>query len=773
MNCITSAQSILHLMFQEGAGHVVRDASGHLAPAEIQYRFRNPRYISPREPSWRTCGIGGSALLFDGNSTFIEYPAEAAEIGGKAWTFSAWIAPRAFPCQDPEAEAGETVGISAVLGQIDPEGHRGFLVGYEAFGKLCFLIGDGERFFLLKGENGRLKCGVWNYLCAVMDGESGTMSLYLDGKPAGRQTIPCGTCIAPARGHALMIGRNEGGKRISAGMMDMFCGLMREAEIEARVLADTEILQRSETVRPEIPWEDIGPEDLLSEDPYKTQYHGGPRQHWMNEPHAPLYYRGLYHLFFQSNSIGTYWGNIAWGHLVSEDTVRWRQVRDAIVPSEHTPAPDGIWTGGAALDRNGVPVLFYTAADLTYPVHGLISNQNIGAALPADRTDPELKEWKQLDRLAVIQQPGMGRPGEFRDPHVWKEEDGWYMAVCGGSLRTGGGTVHVFRTSDLEVTDDGDLKMDWRYLGPAFEIENQPPVYGTSWELPVIMPLKNPSGSIRKHVLFLMPAPPDRADNKVYYYLGHFSSRTGRFMQDPSFGREPRLLDYGDNIFTGPSVFQDPVTGRICLFSIMQDKRSPAEESEAGWAHCTGLTRNLRLKEDGSDVCVLPDPRLYELMREQLISLENVFSEEANRALEGIREDLYCLRAVVEPQGVLELTLQADASGAGSVFRYDPDTEFLTGEPGYPGTFAGKGPGGRVPLKQNRLEMEIFVDRSLTEGFFQKEKSLSLRSYGPAEARNIFFSENGKTRIRTLQVCRMSSIGGDSRQGTGRICSEH
>ena len=81
----------------------------------------------------------------------------------------------------------------------------------------------------------------------------------------------------------------------------------------------------------------------------------------MNEPHAPVYYNGMYHLFFQQNMVGTYWRNISWGHLVSEDMVSWRPVKEAITPMENTVVPDGVWSGGAALDVNGVPVLFFTA----------------------------------------------------------------------------------------------------------------------------------------------------------------------------------------------------------------------------------------------------------------------------------------------------------------------------------------------------------------------------------------------------------------------------
>ncbi len=49
---------------------------------------------------------------------------------------------------------------------------------------------------------------------------------------------------------------------------------------------------------PEIAFEDIWMENILTQDVYKTQYHGGPYQHWMNEPHAPFYYNGTYHLFY-------------------------------------------------------------------------------------------------------------------------------------------------------------------------------------------------------------------------------------------------------------------------------------------------------------------------------------------------------------------------------------------------------------------------------------------------------------------------------------------
>ena len=104
--------------------------------------------------------------------------------------------------------------------------------------------------------------------------------------------------------------------------------------------------------------------------------------------------------------VGTYWRNICWGHLVSEDMVHWKPVREAITPMENTVVPDGVWSGGAAMDANGVPILFFTAGNDDYAKDGLISNQNIGAAYPADLSDPDLTDWVVCDRLAIRQTEG-------------------------------------------------------------------------------------------------------------------------------------------------------------------------------------------------------------------------------------------------------------------------------------------------------------------------------------------------------------------------------
>ena len=752
---------LLHLTLNEGAGASVEDASGQQKTADISYQYLTPAYTAPMDPQWRTAGVEGGSLLFDGSSTEISYPAEEICLSGSAWTVSVWVAPRAFEWDDPNAAEEGRAHLTGIVGQYYREGRQGFLLGYQRFGRLCLECGDGENWYTLWADDERLSRNAWNHVAAVFDGGKGKIALYMNGEEAASMTVPEGTEMAPAVNERLLIGRNAYGEKIAAGSYQMFSGLMDELKIYGRALEAEEIRNLSDVETEAIRDSEIGLENILTGDIYKTQYHGGPYQHWMNEPHAPVYYNGMYHLFFQSNSVGTYWRNICWGHLVSTDTVNWRPVRDAIVPTENSVVPDGVWSGGAALDKNGVPVLFFTAGNDSFRKDGLISNQNIGAAYPADLTDPELLDWVICENLAVVQQPGQGRAGEFRDPHIWKEGDSWYMLICSGSSETTGGSALLYVTDTLEVMPDGTVDMKWEYRGPVYEMENQSVVYGTSWELPIILPLSSRDGSVTRYAFFISPAPASIADNKVYYFIGDFDRETGKFTPDEVMNGLPRLLDYGCNVFTGPSVLVDPVTGRVCMFSIMQDQRTGPEEAAAGWAHCVGLTRNLYLNDEGTDVVIEPDPRVYDLLGDELLNLTQVSMEEANEALTQVAGDLLCIRAEVTAETGATYGITCKAGG-----RRNQTTFTVYGAKGtMDGFTSNRGKGAAVSVVEGpvmnadgHMTMEIFIDRSLVEGFFNGDKAISIRSYADPEAKEIRLFSDLPLTVEHLSVYTVQSI---------------
>ncbi len=325
---------LLSLSFDEGSGNQVSDGAGAVQTAEVAYNFTEAVYMENRDPEWRTEGVQGGCLLFDGNSNCISYTPEELLVQGEAFTISVWVAPRAFEWDDPNGEASGNEHLTAIAGQYNKKKNQGFILGYQRYGKLFFQAGTGEEWISVSSGDARLEKDAWNHVAAVFDGKAGTMALYLNGNLTGETSVTAGSSIAAADMDNLWIGKNAHGEAIAAGFYQMFSGYMDELKLYSKALpAETIVTQASIETVPEIAYEDIGLQNILTTDIYKTQFHGGPYQHWMNEPHAPVYYNGMYHLFFQQNMVGTYWRNISWGHLGSEDMVSWRPVKESITPT--------------------------------------------------------------------------------------------------------------------------------------------------------------------------------------------------------------------------------------------------------------------------------------------------------------------------------------------------------------------------------------------------------------------------------------------------------
>lgn len=764
MGCATGEHAgekelMLHLPFDQQGGIETEDASGKLPAAEVNYLYTHAVYKENEEPQWRAVGVDDAdmSLLFDGCSTSVEYSAKEICVEGNAFSISVWVAPRMFEWDDPKAADAGTEQLTGIVSQYNKSKKQGFILGYQRFGRLCFQVGTGDSWISLWSDTNLSKYE-WNQVTATFDGENGTICLYLNGELAAEKNVQKGSAIEAADKERLVVGNNSHGERIAAGSYQMFSGLMDELKLYQKVLSPEEIAYVEQDP---IPFEDIWMENLLTDDSFKTQYHGGPYQFWMNEPHAPVYYNGMYHLFYQNNMAGTYWRNICWGHLVSTDMVNWKPIKEAITPIENSVVPDGVWSGGAAMDANGVPLLFFTAGNDSFEKDGLISNQNIGVAYPADISDPELTDWVVAEKLAIQQKPGEGRTGEFRDPYIWKEGDIWCMLICSGSTETTGGSALLYETDRLELLDDGTIDMDWKYMGPVYEMENQTMTYGTSWELPILTPIYSEDGTKSKYIFMISPAPASSADNKVYYFIGDFDVVTGKFTPDEAFDNQPGLLDYGSNIFTGPSVLVDPVTGETCIFSIMQDQRNGAEEGAAGWAHCVGLTRKIWLNEEGTDVKLAPLERIESLQGEPLIQDDSLNLADANEKLAAVQEDLVYIRAIIDPMHATEfgIRVKAGENGDQTTYTYNMEEETISGYTSSTGSAAAVNKvKGALTLPDGKLKMELYIDRSLVEAFFNDTKAVTIRSYSDYDSRGISFFGDGEIMVEELYVAPMKSI---------------
>lgn len=756
----------LHLAFDEGSGSIAHDSSGNLPDAEINYVFNNALYKESEDPQWRDTGVVNGSLLFDGYSQYIRYDYSDYRVSRDSLTISCYVAPRVFEWDDPNAKENGTDNLTTIVSQCYKDDNMGFVLGYWRYGELSFQVGLGDRWISVWSGDAKLSKYEWNYVVAQFDGANGEMRLYLNGELVGQETFFEGAQIARAVDEYLYIGRNNYPTTNSTAVERMVSGMLDEIKIYDTVLDEAYIQEYYQTNGlPEIEYADIGLQNILTDDIYKTQYHGGPYQNWMNEPHAPIYYKGVYHLFFQLNITGPYWKQICWGHLTSDDMVNWTPQPEIITPMEDSVVPDGVWSGGSTYDSNGVPVIFFTAGNDSYASSddNLISNQNCGYAFPADPDDPYLKDWIVGEELAIKQQAGQGRTGEFRDMHVWQEDGIWYMTVGSGASASSGGTALLYTTDTLTVNYSANsAEMNWIYRGELYTMPNQSATYGTSWELPVLLPISNEAGTITKYVFIISPAPASTADNKIYYFLGTFNKTTYKFIPDEGY-ETPHMFDYGSNVFTGPSAFINPNDGEIYLFSVMQDYRNTQEVADSGWANCVGLARRIWLNDDGTDVCIEATDNLDRYATE-LVSGSDLSVDGANALLAEVDEDMLRIDITFKNVSATAFGINVKSGNSGNdntVYTYDVSSSTITGATFNAGkTCASATTSGSLALNgDGTLTMQIYIDRSLVEAFFNDAKALSIRSYADFDSTGIsVFAQGGEVEVVSLSVSRMQSI---------------
>lgn len=237
---------------------------------------------------------------------------------------------------------------------------------------------------------------------------------------------------------------------------------------------------------------------------------------------------------------------------------------------------------------------------------------------------------------------------------------------------------------------------------------------------------------------------------------------TGKFTPDEAFQGEPHLLDYGANVFTGPSCLVDPVSGDIYMFNIMQDQRGAAEQGASGWAHTVGLARRIWLNDDGTDLMIEPIEVLHELEEDVLINETGLTLDAANAALAAVDEDMLYIKLVADISNASEFGINLKQGGKWdyTTYRYDVAGETIYGKTENKGEGAkSNSVSGALPNEDGKIEMEIYIDRSLMEGFFNDYKAISIRAYTEEpDSHGIDLFSAGNLTIESLYVAAMGSI---------------
>ena len=73
---------------------------------------------------------------------------------------------------------------------------------------------------------------------------------------------------------------------------------------------------------------------LAATDPYRPLFHFSSPESYMNDPNGLCQWDGRYHMFYQFRPTAV--DRVHWGHTVSDDLVRWRDMPPALYPGCRT-----------------------------------------------------------------------------------------------------------------------------------------------------------------------------------------------------------------------------------------------------------------------------------------------------------------------------------------------------------------------------------------------------------------------------------------------------
>jgi len=459
----------------------------------------------------------------------------------------------------------------------------------------------------------------------------------------------------------------------------------------------------------------------------RPQFHLLPKYGWMNDPNAPTWWRGKYHMFYQYNPGAAVWGDMHWGHAVSADMVHWEHLPVALAPTPGSYDADGCFTGSfvndIALD-GGTAAIVYTGvqavsdpsqATLRDGTHNFREVQAL-----ATTKDPMLRWWEKLPAPVVVVPPPDMNVSGFRDPSVWREGDYFYMTV-GSGIRNQGGMVLLYRSP---AKGPAALR-EWEYLHPLAQGEwngkdtRDAVDSGEMWECPELFRVG------RWHVLIYS------SERRVFWQTGALDEKTMRFKK-----AHEGVLDGGN--FYAPKTQLDAKGNRI-LWGWVSESRSDDALKAAGWAGCMSLPRVLGVDEDGA--LLMTPAHQVEMLRGNLRG-----SESAKTAGEGWRGGEFHA-VLVGPEPVLRLMDSEDAAAPWlqvEVRTTDAGRQLRVGEK-YVSMPAG-----------TEVDLRIFVDASVVEIFANGRACLTVRVYRPV--RGTLGAEIDPKSVKRLEIWPMQAI---------------
>jgi len=490
-----------------------------------------------------------------------------------------------------------------------------------------------------------------------------------------------------------------------------------------------EISQRLHEVRK---YEEISENRVADEE--RPAFHLSARTGWMNDPNGFSFYHGKYHMFYQYHPYDSHWGPMYWGHAVSEDLLHWEYLPAALAPDKPYDK-DGCFSGSAIALADGCQLLMYTGVEKKEQEDGRIYEFQTQCLATGDGLD--YKKYKDNPVIDEKDLPEGFSRHDFRDPKLWKKEDGTYACVIGNRSADGSGQILLFTSSD---------GFSWKYEKVLVENKNR---YGKMWECPDFFFLDGQ--------WVLITSPQDMLPSDFEYHNGNGTlCLIGDFDEEKNVFTEQKnqSIDYGIDFYAPQTILMPD--GRRVMIGWMQNwDTCDFRAQHLTWFGQMTLQRELSIKNG----------RLYQTPIKELEKLRHSPVKYKDVFFSG---DL-CLEGINGRRADLELIIRPSEKGVcyrKFALRFAQNDEFWTSLSFHPGDsiikidrkFSGS---RRAIIHQRRclvnseggkLKLRIILDRFSAEIFVNDgEHVLTITLYTDQAAEGIRFFADGNVQMDVIK----------------------
>ncbi|QYN55195.1 glycoside hydrolase family 32 protein [Lactobacillus panisapium] len=322
-------------------------------------------------------------------------------------------------------------------------------------------------------------------------------------------------------------------------------------------------------------------ETLKSNNIPRYKFHLTANSGWSNDPNGLIYFKNHYHVFFQNNPFAQNTSQIFWGHFVSTDLIKWKQVKFALAPNQEYDA-DGCFSGSAIVIKNKL-ILVYTG-------HKKIADSYLETVCLAESEDGI--QFKKITNNPIILPNFENNTKRFRDPKIFSQS-GFYYILIGGESRKKKGQLLLYRSKSIY--------QGWEYIG---KVENKSSDFGNMIECPDYFDIAD------RTVIIGSPKGIKTSEKHGFdacYYIEKFNFNNGQL----PLGKK---LDYGRD-FYAPQTLYNPLNNERLLIGWFGLPGEQEKESEYHFNSIGALTIPRKISERDGILITEPASEYLKLRR--------------------------------------------------------------------------------------------------------------------------------------------------------------